>query len=149
MDLDALVAEVHRSWVRDWELCFGEPPPADLATKNEDYAFYMVYSWTAANGEAAILDWLENAAAERFIVRGKTLSFGYGITDEEVKDVFDYHPWDSDQVAAGAKIREALGAAFKAVIENAPPSADRSTALRKIREARMDANSAITHGGKY
>jgi hypothetical protein len=26
---------------------------------------------------------------------------------------------------------------------------DRKTAIRKLREARMDANSAITHAGKY
>lgn len=71
------------------------------------------------------------------------------ITDEEIRNVFDYHPWTEEQVAAGDRVRAALGAAFKAIIENVPPSPDRTVALRKIREARMDANSAITHGGKY
>jgi hypothetical protein len=71
------------------------------------------------------------------------------IRDDEVKDVFDYHKWTDEQIAQGEKVREALGAAFKAIIENVPPSPDRTVALRKIREARMDANSAITHNGVY
>jgi hypothetical protein len=76
-------------------------------------------------------------------------NFATTITDEQVTDLFDYHPWTDEQKAAGVRIREALGSAFKAVVEGAPPSADRSAALRKIRDARMDANSAITHNGKY
>lgn len=77
------------------------------------------------------------------------ISRGTDITDEEVSDVFDYHPWTEPQIAAGSEVRKALGAAFQAVIRHVPPSPDRTVALRKIREARMDANSAITHGGRY
>ena len=50
-----------------------------------------------------------------------------------------------DQVLSG----KALGNAVKAIVAGAPPSPDRSAAIRKCREARMDANSAITHAGKY
>lgn len=71
------------------------------------------------------------------------------ITKEEVDDVFEYHKWNEDQIKLGAGVREVLATAFKTIIELVPPSADRSAALRKIREARMDCNSAITHGGKY
>lgn len=71
------------------------------------------------------------------------------ISDEEVADVFDYHKWTDEQVASGKLVREALGKAFQVVIRTVPPCPDRTVALRKIREARMDANSAITHGGKY
>lgn len=71
------------------------------------------------------------------------------ITDEEVADLFDYHPWDAAKVTAGNEVRKALGAAFSVVIRHVPPCPDRTTALRKIREARMDANSAITHGGRF
>lgn len=39
--------------------------------------------------------------------------------------------------------------AVKTIVGCVPPSPDRSAAIRKIREARMDCNSAITHGGKY
>lgn len=76
-------------------------------------------------------------------------NFATAISDEEVKDIFDYHPWTPEQTAAGTLVREALGAAFKAIVENVPPSPDRTVALRKVREARMDANSAIAHHGKY
>jgi hypothetical protein len=66
-----------------------------------------------------------------------------------VDDSFEYHQWSAEQVTAGVGIRVALAAAVKAIIAGAPPGPDRSTAIRKCREARMDANSAITHGGKY
>lgn len=69
--------------------------------------------------------------------------------EKAVDDAFEYHKWTPAQVDAGASIRSALAAAVKVIIVGAPPSADRSAAIRKIREARMDANSAITHAGKY
>lgn len=71
MSIDGLIEEVHRSWQRDWELAFGEPAPEEVATKNKDYAFYMVHAWAnRASGDiASILDWLEEAAAERFVIR--------------------------------------------------------------------------------
>lgn len=52
-------------------------------------------------------------------------------------------------IDAGSKIRTSLVDAVKAIITNAPPSADRSAAIRKIREAGFEANAAITHAGKY
>lgn len=76
-------------------------------------------------------------------------NFAMDISDEQVADIFDYHPWTDEQVAAGKEVRAALGKAYQAVIRFAPPSPDRTVALRKIREARMDANSAITHNGSY
>lgn len=66
-----------------------------------------------------------------------------------IDDAFEYHPWDEQQREQGKEIREALAMAVKAIVKNAPPCADRSAAIRKLREARMDANSAITHRGKY
>ncbi len=71
------------------------------------------------------------------------------LSDEEAKDLFVYHPWTEEQIAKGNLVREALAKAAQVVVENVPPSPDRTVALRKIREARMDANSAITHNGKY
>jgi len=69
--------------------------------------------------------------------------------ESAIEDAFEYHKWTDEQVAAGAKIRTALADAVKAIVAGAPPSPDRSAAIRKCREARMDANSAITHSGKY
>jgi hypothetical protein len=66
-----------------------------------------------------------------------------------IDDAFEYHRWTETQVDAGGHIREALANAVKAIVAYVPPSADRSAAIRKIREARMDCNSAITHDGKY
>jgi hypothetical protein len=66
-----------------------------------------------------------------------------------VDDAFEYHRWDDEKVAKGAAVRKALADAVKAIVANVPPSPDRTVAIRKIREARMDCNSAITHNGKY
>lgn len=67
----------------------------------------------------------------------------------EIDNAFLYAKWTEDQVMAGYKIREALSAAVKMIVENSPPCPTRTVAIRKCMEARMDANSAITHGGKY
>lgn len=71
------------------------------------------------------------------------------ITDEQLSDVMAYHPWNETKIAQGNKIRVALGEALRVIIENVPPSLDRSVAIRKLREARMDCNSAITHSGAF
>jgi len=68
---------------------------------------------------------------------------------DQVHDAFSYHPWDPDQIVRGQSVREALERAVAVIIQNVPPGPDRTTAIRKIREARMDANSAITHNGRY
>lgn len=69
--------------------------------------------------------------------------------ESEIDNAFEYHKWTPEQIESGAKIRKALADAVKAIVAGAPPSPDRSAAIRKCRDARMDANSAITHGGKY
>jgi hypothetical protein len=74
-----------------------------------------------------------------------------GLTDEValcVDDMFTYRPWDQHQTAAGHNVRIALANAVKVIIANVPPCQDRSSAIRKLREAAWTANSAITHGGK-
>ena len=66
-----------------------------------------------------------------------------------VDDMFEYHAWNADQQVDGKQVRQALAEAVKTIIDHVPPSPDRTVAIRKLREARMDCNSAITHGGKY
>jgi hypothetical protein len=68
---------------------------------------------------------------------------------ETIVDMFEYHAWDANKIERGNKVRCALEGAVAVIIENVPPGPDRTVAIRKIREARMDANSAITHEGKY
>lgn len=66
-----------------------------------------------------------------------------------IDDAFEYHPWTPEQVENGQAVRRALAEAVKTIVDCVPPCPDRTTAIRKLREARMDANSAITHNGKY
>lgn len=68
---------------------------------------------------------------------------------DTVDDMFEYHKWTDEQINAGGRIRKALADAVKIIISDVPPGPDRSVAIRKLRDARMDCNSAITHGGKY
>ena len=67
----------------------------------------------------------------------------------QIDQCFDYQPWDALQIEHGKRVRSALATAVKVIVDEVPPGPDRSAAIRKIREARMDANSAITHGGRY
>lgn len=77
------------------------------------------------------------------------LNSATSISEEELNQVMAYHPWDEEKIAKGQKIRNVLSIALAVIIENVPPSADRSSAIRKIRDCRMDCNSAITHDGKF
>ena len=70
------------------------------------------------------------------------------ITDT-IKDMLTYHIWNPEQISQGTEVKEAFAQALRTIIQCVPPSADRSCAIRKLREARMDCNSAITHEGKY
>ena len=72
-----------------------------------------------------------------------------GEVAQAVDDAFEYHSWNSEQTLKGTYVRKALAEAVKVIIDNVPPGPDRTVAIRKIREARMDCNSAITHNGKY
>jgi hypothetical protein len=69
--------------------------------------------------------------------------------EEAIDDAFKYQEWTLEQVQKGAMVRQILADAVKIIITNVPPGPDRTVAIRKLREARMDVNSAITHGGKY
>lgn len=68
---------------------------------------------------------------------------------DQIHDAFQYHPWTEEMIARGSKVRQALEDAVAVIIDNVPPSPTRSVAIRKLMEARMDCNSAITHDGKY
>lgn len=68
---------------------------------------------------------------------------------DSVSDMFEYHAWDGTQTANGNLVRNILAEAVLRIVALVPPGPDRSAAIRKIREARMDCNSAITHNGKY
>ena len=71
------------------------------------------------------------------------------IGHENVEELFTYHTWNEEQTAHGVKVREALVNAATVILDEVPDSPDRTVAIRKLREARMDCNSAITHDGKF
>jgi len=62
--------------------------------------------------------------------------------DKAVEDMFTYHPWGAEQTQKGSAVRDALAKAFRIIITNCPPCPDRSSALRMLRQCRMEANSA-------
>ncbi|MCC6426239.1 MAG: hypothetical protein IT435_05410 [Phycisphaerales bacterium] len=67
---------------------------------------------------------------------------------EMLENWFFYHPPTEEQTAKYEEIRNwarHLGLAICAAI---PPCADRTAALRKLRECVMTANAAIACGGK-
>jgi hypothetical protein len=72
-----------------------------------------------------------------------------GEVDKAIDDAFAYHAFTQEQTARGNEVRHALALAVKVIVHNVPPCPDRSAAIRKIREARMDANSAIANAGRY
>lgn len=124
-------------------------------------ASHALRSYQHGNGAPALaqefadrLDELCEKAIADLISENNRMDFtrAHGLTPEiekEIDDAFEYHAWTDQQVTAGVAIRQSLAAAVKAIVAGAPPCPDRSAAIRKLREARMDANSAITHHGKY
>jgi hypothetical protein len=69
--------------------------------------------------------------------------------DKTIEDMFTYQSWGMDKIQKGNVVRDALASAVRKIIEVVPPGPDRTVAIRKIREARMDCNSAITFDGRY
>lgn len=65
-----------------------------------------------------------------------------------LEDVFSYHAPSGEQITHYASIRFAAHAFARVVMMNAPESADRTTALRNIREAVMNANAAVALNGR-
>lgn len=72
-----------------------------------------------------------------------------GITLENLERVFTYQSWASDQIRQAEPVKEAILALGRAILRNVPDCPDRSVALRKLRELRMDVNAAITHRGEF
>jgi D-hexose-6-phosphate mutarotase len=65
------------------------------------------------------------------------------ITKENLKEVVYWHRPNAEAVAKMEPIADACHALMLCILENAPDCADRSSALRCVREARMWANASI------
>lgn len=66
--------------------------------------------------------------------------------DAAIEDVFSYHAPDAAGLEGIANIRRAASLFAESIVMNAPPSADRSSAIRHVRNAMMEANAAIVLG---
>lgn len=73
---------------------------------------------------------------------------GRALSDAEIlAELFKYHPPNGDTLPKYAAINQAAKNFAEIVLQNCPPSADRSAAIRLIRDARMTANASIALNG--
>lgn len=80
------------------------------------------------------------------------LNYVSGDTPENralVAERFTYKQWTPEQVEAGKAVTEAAIEFGVKIIAGVPACATRTRALNLIEEARMLANAAITHNGKF
>jgi hypothetical protein len=69
------------------------------------------------------------------------------MNQSEIKDLFEYHAPDASMVTNMNLIRAAIVNAAVVIDENCPPGADRTAAIRKLKEAAMTANASIVLRG--
>jgi hypothetical protein len=77
--------------------------------------------------------------------------FEQKLSDEDraqLDDVFSYHAPTPDQIPKYTALREAAKIFAAVVMAACPQSADRTAALRKVREAVMTANAAVALNGR-
>lgn len=70
------------------------------------------------------------------------------ITKEKLENWFTYHAPTPEQLPKFQAIRDAGLAFATTIVENTPPSADQTAAVRKVREAVMTANQSIACNGE-
>jgi hypothetical protein len=70
------------------------------------------------------------------------------MTDSEIlAELFRYHPPTIENLPKFAAINQAAKNFAEILLQNCPPCADRSAAIRLIRDARMTANAAVALNG--
>lgn len=67
-------------------------------------------------------------------------------TREDFDRWFNYHPAKGDQGERHQRVRDAAKRFAEEIAECCPDGADRAAAFRKVREAMMTANAAISCG---
>jgi hypothetical protein len=65
----------------------------------------------------------------------------------DIDRLFDHHPKNEEQIQRYDYLRNAAKQFARAISEACPECADKNSAIRKIREALMTANAAITING--
>lgn len=69
-------------------------------------------------------------------------------TSDDIETLFTYHAPNAEQIDALAAVRQSAKHLALVILAHAPPCADRSAAIRKLREAVMTANAAIVLDGR-
>lgn len=70
------------------------------------------------------------------------------MSDSEIlAELFRYHPPTIENLPKFAAINQAAKNFAEILLQNCPPCADRSAAIRLIRDARMTANAAVALNG--
>lgn len=73
-----------------------------------------------------------------------------GKTDEEIiESLFTYHAPDEEQIAKLKRVRDAARSFATVLFAECPSSADRSAAIRKLRETVQTANCSIIFRGEF
>jgi hypothetical protein len=67
---------------------------------------------------------------------------------EEIENWFTYHSPTEPQTVSYSLLRDKAKELAIVIINNTPPSADQTAALRKLRECVMTANASIACQGK-
>lgn len=102
---------------------------------------------TSLSGGASLI---ERQRAERDMCsNGPSFALSEPFTLNNIDDAMGYQVWNEHQIEAGAIVREALTLAAKAILRSVPAGPYRTVAIRKLLEARMDANAAITFRGRF
>ena len=70
------------------------------------------------------------------------------IQPEVIENWFTYHAPSKDDLVAYEKLRSSAKDFAKVINEYCPDSADKTAAIRKLREATMTANASIACKGK-
>lgn len=65
---------------------------------------------------------------------------------DAIEELFTYHKASPEQELAYISIRQSAMQLARVIDANCPPGPDRTTAVRKIREAVMTANASIATG---
>jgi hypothetical protein len=66
----------------------------------------------------------------------------------QIQNPMRYIDTPPDRVHLHKAVEDGITAAYDAILENAPQSAERTLSIRKLQEARMWANAAIVFDGK-
>jgi len=72
---------------------------------------------------------------------------GMKMEKAQVDEVFKYHAPSEEQIESLKAIRDTAKILVLCILNECPASADRTTAIRKIREAVMTANASIVLNG--